>query len=287
MTTIADDNTPYKRLVQQSAGSVPNASAGGYNLFIDSSDGALKTKNSSGVVSFVSISTVSDEAYGSGWSGVTGSSPSKNAVYDKIESMGAASDWNSATVDTATRVSNTTFTTTTDLTAIWQKGFKLKFTDTTTKYAYVVGLSAYAAGSMTVTIAGDALVGNPSSFYVSTMAVPLGFPGTFTSTVTTTGWSGTPTQSVKWSLLGSVCTIWFSISGTSNATSTSFVLPIPATTPYAEGVLGLAQNNTAYLTVAARLAITGTDITFYTNMSSAAWTGSGTKEIRGTISYII
>lgn len=59
--TIQDDNTPYKRLVEQAAASVPNAVAGGQNLFIDSADHLAKLKNSSGVVSALSPVLVSDK----------------------------------------------------------------------------------------------------------------------------------------------------------------------------------------------------------------------------------
>jgi len=45
-----------------------------------------------GRISKSSFSRVSDEAYGSSWNGVTNIAPSKNAVYDKIESLGGGSD---------------------------------------------------------------------------------------------------------------------------------------------------------------------------------------------------
>lgn len=53
MTTIADDNTPYKRLVEQAAASVPDAVANGQNLFIDSSDHKVKRKDEAGDVTQV------------------------------------------------------------------------------------------------------------------------------------------------------------------------------------------------------------------------------------------
>ena len=45
-----------------------------------------------GRISKSSFSRVSDEAYGSSWNGVTTIAPSKNAIYDKIESLGGGSD---------------------------------------------------------------------------------------------------------------------------------------------------------------------------------------------------
>lgn len=89
MTKLADDNTPYKRLVAQAEGAVPNAEPGGYNLFIDSADGLLKKKDDAGVVTTIgSASEVSDVAYDAAtWEGVVDVAPSKNAVRDKFESL--------------------------------------------------------------------------------------------------------------------------------------------------------------------------------------------------------
>jgi hypothetical protein len=99
--------------------------------------------------------------------------------------------WIPITLGSPTRTAATTFTTTTDLTSLWQKGFKLKFTDTTTKYAYVVAMSAYAGGVMTITIVGDALVGNPSAFSYSQIENPTGFPDWFSYTPTLSVSGGT------------------------------------------------------------------------------------------------
>ena len=56
MTTIADDNTPYKRFVDTAAASVPSAVTGGYNLFVDG--GLPKVKNSGGTVTVFSTKYV-------------------------------------------------------------------------------------------------------------------------------------------------------------------------------------------------------------------------------------
>jgi hypothetical protein len=62
--TIQDDDTPYKRMVEQDEADVPNAVAGGQNLFIDEADGLLKRKDSSGTVTIIenlSVGTGYDE----------------------------------------------------------------------------------------------------------------------------------------------------------------------------------------------------------------------------------
>lgn len=91
MTTLADDNTPYKLLVEQ--GSTPSSpGAGKQKVFIDSSDHKLKRVNSSGTVTSMEGSAVVDDtAYdATTWNGDTTHAPSKNAVRDKIEAMGSA-----------------------------------------------------------------------------------------------------------------------------------------------------------------------------------------------------
>lgn len=45
---------------------------------------------------------VSDVAYGAGWDGDTGIAPSKNAVYDKIETISITEDYHTATITCAT-----------------------------------------------------------------------------------------------------------------------------------------------------------------------------------------
>ena len=88
--------------------------------------------------------------------------------------------------------SATTFTVTGDLTATFQKGTKLKFTQTTTKYFYVIS-STYGAPTTTVTIAGgtdytltNAAIDTP---YYSYIENPQGFPDWFnwTPSITASG----------------------------------------------------------------------------------------------------
>jgi len=90
MTTVADDNTTYKVLVEQ--GSTPaSPAAGKQKIFIDSADHLLKRVNSAGTVTIIeAASAVDDTAYNATtWNGDTTHAPSKNAVRDKIEAMSA------------------------------------------------------------------------------------------------------------------------------------------------------------------------------------------------------
>ena len=71
--------------------------------------------------------------------------------------------------ETWTRTSNTTFTVSGDLTAVFVPGTKIKVTQTSTKYFYVVS-SSYSSPSTTVTITGGSdysLTANPSARWIS------------------------------------------------------------------------------------------------------------------------
>lgn len=214
--------------------------------------------------------------------------------------------WIAITLGSPTRTATTTFTTTTDLTALWQKGFKLKFTDTTTKYAYVVAMSAYSAGSMTVTILGNALVGNPSAFSYSPIENPLGFPTSFSYTPTPTGittTSGTLTGNFRISGNEILVRVTFAFGASSAITgNVSFAMPItPATMAGTTIPVGFGQ----YFDSSASAVNTGviSDVfgTFYAqcfnvagtyaavnNLSSTApFTWATGDEITATITYAI
>ena len=101
-------------------------------------------------------------------------------------SGGSADGWTTVS-DTLTYASATTFTVPTDLTATYQKGTKLKLTNVTVKYFYVVS-STYGAPNTTVTVTGgddyalaSAAITAP---YYSYIENPQGFPDWFNYTPT-------------------------------------------------------------------------------------------------------
>lgn len=102
---------------------------------------------------------------------------------------GAWDGWIGAN-ETWTYASATTFTITGDLSGKYQKGDKLKLTQTTVKYFYVVS-AVHAAGTTTVTLTGgsDYSLANAtitSPFY-SKVATPQGFPDWFNYAASWTG----------------------------------------------------------------------------------------------------
>jgi hypothetical protein len=97
--------------------------------------------------------------------------------------------WNAVTWSTPTRTSASVFTFAIDVTGIIQPGYKLKFTDTTTKYAVVKSVT-YGAGVSTITIfinTDYTIVGNPSAISWSDIEAPFGWPDSFNFLPTYTG----------------------------------------------------------------------------------------------------
>lgn len=139
---------------------------------------------------------------------------------------------------TWTYASATTFTiSSVDLTSVFTKGTKLKLTQTTDKYFYVVS-SAFSTNT-TVTVTGgtdytlaDAAITSPYFSYVDN---PRGFPNVFTAGGTLTAESGSFTSYTcisKFRIAGGWVTINFAISvtdiGSAGGAACSITLPVNA-----------------------------------------------------------
>ncbi len=192
--------------------------------------------------------------------------------------------------ETWTRLSNTTFRVAGDQTAIFTPGTKIKVTQTSTKYFYVVS-SSYASPYTTVTITGGSdysLTANPSARWISYQANPQGFPDWFNWAPTVTGFSSVPaTVAYRFKITGRqvFMVIAQKTDGTSNANTLSVSLPVTAATIGTGGIWtgtnGFARDNGANVTVATRWNINsgGTTIDFYKDMAVATWTTSGGKRV--------
>ena len=193
--------------------------------------------------------------------------------------------------ETWTRTSNTTFTVSGDLTAVFVPGTKIKVTQTSTKYFYVVS-SSYSSPSTTVTITGGSdysLTANPSARWISYQANPQGFPQWFNYAPTWDGFSSAPkVADAVFTITGRMVTVVVNCAGngTSNATTLTCTLPIAAA--YAgRGVAGYAVNNGSALTVAGRIYVAAaSDVMYaYTDMATGAWTNSGAKRLDFCLTY--
>lgn len=113
----------------------------------------------------------------------------------------------------------------------------------------------------------------------------------YAGTSTITGWSSFTSNRklIYYKKIGKTVLVSFLLEGTSNATSISFTLPYTAVTDAGNlmeygGALTYSIDNGSLLTVASRVSIGANSATVncYSNMGIGAWTGSGTKSVRGS-----
>jgi len=199
---------------------------------------------------------------------------------------------------TWTYASATTLTISGDVTAKYPKGTKVKLTQTTVKYFYVV--SAVYASSTTVTVTGgsdyslaNAAITSPNYSYAAT---PQAFPQWFNWAPTiSAGYSANPTNAVyRFQIVGNTCKISIRelTNGTSNTANDSvYSLPVTAETisnMYWVGVARVADNG-ANKTAAVDINIASGGTTFVVNIdftTANGWTAAGGRAIKmGIIEY--
>lgn len=200
--------------------------------------------------------------------------------------------------ETWTYASASTFTISGDRTGVYQKGDKIKLTQTTVKYFYILS-ATYSAPNTTVTVTAgtDYTIANAAitANYFSKAATPQGFPDWFNYTITWAGFSSNPTGVIsRFRLSGTLCTMVVRVGtpGTSNATSMTLTGPITsaniASMSWFGGVVGV--DNGATLTTLSRVSMANNTTTinaYPTQSSSSTWTNSGGKAINGTFAYEI
>lgn len=161
--------------------------------------------------------------------------------------------WITAT-DTWTYASASTFTISgVDRTAVLTKGTKIKLTQTTAKYFYVVSSAFSTNTTVTVTGGTDYTLANASitSPYYSYMQNPQGFPAYFnyaTTITSTTGGDTVPTYTTntgRFVLEGSMCTWWFYLLNSSGGTAGSGTGLLQFSLPIAGQSLGQGERNGA------------------------------------------
>lgn len=171
--------------------------------------------------------------------------------------------------------------------ALYQKGDRFKFTQSATvKYFYVIGVSGnvlqLVGSTASITVANSAI----SAFYYSRQLHPLNFP-LFQWTPGYTGFSAAPiTGSATFLIVGSVCYLFYTQTslGTSNASTFTITgAPVGIGTAIVVGPWhAWAVNNSANLTVPIRVDMSGTTITFGSDINNInTWTSSGTKGVYG------
>ncbi len=204
-------------------------------------------------------------------------------------SLGWISAW-----ETWTYASATTFTIVWDLTTKYQRGDRIKLTQTTVKYFTVLKVAYGASTTVTVTGGTDYTLANAvitDNFYSKELS-PQGYPDWFNYTPTWTGFSADPTVSFcKFSIQGSTCAVTMACSanGTSNATGMTITTPNSITSVGSfYWTAWFAVDNSVTLTTVTQVQTndTASIIQFRkTPDSSTSWTASGAKRANCTISF--
>lgn len=186
-----------------------------------------------------------------------------------------------------------------DRTATYTKGTRLKFTNSTLKYAVVASSSFSTDTTVNIIVNTDYVLANAtiSSPYYSYQISPQGYPTWFNITPTTSNFSGFSSIAgyiYKYRVEGASCTVVLHVQGTSNSASFSFTAPITGvslltssdfavavvdngTWQAGAGILGV-QSATATFTV-------GKTIATIASGAYAGFTGSGTKGVNGQFTY--
>lgn len=177
-----------------------------------------------------------------------------------------------------TYASASTITVPSGAASLYQKGDRIKFTQTTVKYFVVV---AVADTLLTVAVNTDYTVANAaiSAISYSHQVSPIGYPGWFNYAVTFGGFSVDPSGGSKgFQIIGNTCfiTVYGMSNGTSNATTTTVTVPVAPTTAQEFG--GTVQVNDSGVFKSGYIQIaTSTTLSLYTAFFQTAWTNSGNK----------
>lgn len=199
---------------------------------------------------------------------------------------GTIDGWTSIT-ETLTYASATTITIAAGGASRYQKGDKLKLTQTTVKYFYIIGV---ADELLTITGGSDYTLANEAitSPQLSRIENPFGFPDYFNYTPTLTGFSANPTFTAIFSIKGKYCFLKFTCStnGTSNATTFTVSLPVNSGGQLWKQVVQVVDNGTNAAGMAIITTAGGT-VGIRANVAEGNFTNSGNKSANLEIFYLI
>lgn len=219
----------------------------------------------------------------------TGTDNTKMVTPLAAQALGGADGWKLAT-GTWTYASASTITVPSGAASIYQKGDRIKWTQTTVKYGVIV---AVADTLLTIAVNTDYTVANAaiSANYFSHEANPLGYPGRFTFTVTYTGYSVNPGITGMYSITNNMCTVYYGLSGatgTSNTTGLAYNLPIASAAGVVVTCMGRGYDNSAEVANSqGSIQPSSSTFTAYKGVSGSTWTPSGGKFWEGFATYYI
>ena len=112
--------------------------------------------------------------------------------------------------------------------SLYQKGDKIKWTQTTVKYGTIITV---ADTLLTIAVNTDYVLTNAaiSDNYYSHAENPQGFPSSFTYTLTYTGFSADPTGTGKFWIIGNLCFVDIAMSADGTSNDTGFTVSLPVT----------------------------------------------------------
>jgi hypothetical protein len=158
-----------------------------------------------------------------------------------LDSQGALpykNGWTPVT-DTWTYASASTIIVPSGAASLYQKGDRIKWTQTTVKYGVIV---AVADTLLTIAVNTDYTVANAaiSAIFYSHQASPLGFPSTFNYSLVWTNTSTNPaivngTILARFNITENICTVWVTINmgaSTTYGTGSIYLFSLPVTALY-------------------------------------------------------
>ena len=194
--------------------------------------------------------------------------------------------------DTWAYATATTITVPSGAASLYSVGDKVKLTQTTVKYFYIVGV---ADTVLTVTGGSDYTVANAAITLpnYSKAASPVGFPDWFNDAVVVTGFSVDPTSMKnRFTIIGRTCEFvhFESAAGTSDQTFFTVALPVTAASKAVAwiGTIWAVTNNGGDLNTGSVAVFSGgTVASLYTTHAGSAWAAANGKRARFQIRYEI
>lgn len=188
--------------------------------------------------------------------------------------------WN-AVADTWTYASPTTITVPTGAASLYKKGDKFKLTaNSVVLYGYIITVA-----DTLLTVAGDALTNHTfTATAVSHDTSPIGFPDYFSFTGAASGMTSI-SETHKFALNGTICTVQSVVTGTGSTTSRAMELPIAAKEEVRTNVY--AVNNGTTTTGRADTVAGSKTLNVWRLIDGSNWTSSGSSAFTISMSYII
>jgi hypothetical protein len=246
-----------------------------------------------GVKTFTSDPVIPDEAYGADWNGSL-EPPTKNAVYDKIETLGTSSSgpWIQDT-NSWNRIGDHSFAMAGNQTEIYTPGTRVRYKQGGAYKYGVVRASVFGDPDTTIHLATntDYTIVSPTAItdtYYSYQECPPGYPDWFAYSPTFTGFSSAPTNVIaRFRLNATTCNVFLTMPSdtTSNATNFKWTVPITSRNQASYGTMCFSrgQDNGAVLStpVLNELPPNSSTVDAYPSAAGGNWTASGNKRVFG------